>query len=105
MDLDQMIAVLEAAKRGEVVEQRSFMQPADNWEPQGGAYWNFAMFDYRVAPKEMTLVEELRVHEHILTVCGRAANRIEELEECMAPSTWSTDELINEIRARMLDKC
>jgi hypothetical protein len=56
MTLDEMIAVLEAAKRGEKIEMR---HGEYDWMPNKTPTFNFEQCDYRIAPKK-TLVEELR---------------------------------------------
>jgi len=57
MDLDSMIAVLEAAKRGEEIEVLN----SAGWHICVNPEFSFPMDRYRIAPKkEMTLVEELR---------------------------------------------
>jgi hypothetical protein len=110
MTLDDMIAVLEAAKRGEKIEYKV----NGMWCPCDHPVFNFYSNEYRIAPKkEMTLVEELRIHERILTVCGRAAdkivelrlavhnrdNRITELEQ-YGLQDYTTDELLAELKRR-----
>ena len=52
MTLDEMIAVLEAAKRGEKIEQFcTFSDHTQVWLPYAGNPFNFAAYDYRIAPK------------------------------------------------------
>ena len=104
MNLDQMIEVLQAAKRGEEIEVLN----SAGWVICVNPEFSFPMDRYRVAPKEMTLVEELRGDYVSSVLQKRAADRIEELESYA--KNWSinnvtTDELIEEIRTRMLDKC
>ena len=104
MTLDDMIAVLEAAKRGEKIEWMNYA--SKSWDTYKFAEFNFVDYEYRIAPKkEMTLVEELR------TVCPegmtrklreRAADRIEELEKiAFTLEHRPTDELLAEIARRV----
>ncbi len=85
MELDQMIEVLQAAKRGEKIE----VLIGGEWLRLIDPNFNFQSFSYRIAPKkEMTLVEELRLCVSPYAVVPRdifkrAADRIEELEEIL----------------------
>ena len=104
MTLDDMIAVLEAAKRGERIE--ACAHGASNWFGCTGDGFNTHEYDYRIAPKkEMTLVEELRAYADQVGRHGdlfiSAADRIEELEKSIYnPSVWHTDELLAELKRR-----
>ena len=97
MNIDDMIAVLEAAKRGEDIEAKNPVTAV--WEPIDASRFNF--FDYRIAPKpQMTLVEELREMGGRLRL--EAADRIEELESrpYSGIEHRTTDELLAEIARR-----
>ena len=83
MQISEMIAVLEAAQRGEAIEFAA--KGGSGWLPNTDDYFNFCSCDYRIAPKkEMTLVEILRTVDLSWTdfgdLCTKAADRIEELE-------------------------
>jgi len=98
MNIEEMIAVLEAAKRGEKIEMLSVSDLGDGWGIASTPQWNFSDFDYRIAPKQMTLVEELRMATGWdRGVAIRAADRLEELER--HAKSWG--ELIHEIKRRM----
>ena len=82
MNIEQMIEVLQAAQRGEEIEFR-YIHSSKGWNPNTADAYDFAHYDYRIAPKkEMSLVEELREwsksSQHFLF--SKAADRIEELE-------------------------
>ena len=64
MKVPEMIEVLQAYERGEQIEYRNDDR---NWEIATHPSWSFKDFDYRIAPKKMTLVEEL--------LAGHANNR------------------------------
>jgi hypothetical protein len=105
MDLDQMIDVLQAAKHGEKIECK--ITDGACWVPHYDDIWDFNTYDYRIAPKpRMPLVEELRAAAQASTsLANRAADRIEELEKSIYnPSVWHTDELLAELKRRMLDR-
>ena len=104
MTIQEMIAVLEAAQRGEEIEYRgvdSGKWKLCDYQP----CWSFSTNDYRIAPKkEMTLVEELREGVYHGSIRHRAADRIEMLEEQAAYQTvgkFTTDELLAEIARRI----
>jgi hypothetical protein len=97
-DIDSMIEVLQAAKRGEKIEYTSI---AHGWIPAAEPSWDFSSNAYRIAPKkEMSLVERLRV---VGGVGDEAADRIEELEGFGKKSLYcyATDELLAEIARRV----
>ena len=99
MDIDSMIAVLEAAKNGEKIECKH--KVSDYWEHAITPHWDFMTKDYRIAPKQMTLIEELRAWP-VRELAQRAADRIEELEKAL-PVLWkdiTTDELLAELKRR-----
>ena len=48
MTLDEMLAVLQAAKAGKVIETR-FRGPAEVWCRTNSPDWNFEEYEYRVA--------------------------------------------------------
>ena len=108
MNIDDMIEVLQAAKRGEKIEYRYIHADKNSlWmdNTSAGAF-DFAHYDYRIAPKkEMTLVEEARrwATSDPNSLLSRLADRIEQLEEAQnAPlSLFTTDELIDEIKRRI----
>ena len=79
MNLDSMIAVLEAAKRGEAIEKQD---ACGHWSECINPKFSFPISHYRIAPKkERNLVEQLRAWGASPgNVIQRAANRIEELE-------------------------
>ena len=101
MSLDDMIAVLEAAKRGEKIEVWK-----GAWETMIDNRFNIPLWNYRIAPKpQMTLVDELRMSFSITpldSLINRAADRIEELES--HAKNWApmltTDELLAELKRR-----
>ena len=108
MKIDEMIAVLEAAKRGEKIEWNNQGQWV-LWRPE---QFNFIGYTYRIAPKkEMTLVEELRdvvdfkvsSFDCVRDTCLRAADRIEELDRPYPPTIAqsTTDELLEELKRRV----
>jgi hypothetical protein len=106
MTIDEMLEVLQAAKRGETVECR--LCGASTWKPIpfNQPSWAFDKFDYRIAPKkEMTLVERAReeAQDDPDSLLWKLADRIEELEaalESIQPSEYTTDELLAEIKRR-----
>jgi hypothetical protein len=109
MNISEMIMVLKAYERGEKLEYRLRGESKDSdWQRVIGSWWNFAGFEYRIAPKkEPTLVEELRlcaesggVSEETLI---KAADRICELERVNAKPIdyYTADELLTEIKRRM----
>jgi hypothetical protein len=101
MDIDSMIEVLRAAKRGEQIEKQD---ACGHWSECINPKFSFPISHYRIAPKkEMTLVEELRKYydQHKAPVYKEAADRIEELEKSIYnPSVWHTDELLAELKRR-----
>jgi hypothetical protein len=107
MKIPEMIAVLEAAERGEQIEYRSYGSSfSDPWgKCLGSPKWDFSHLEYRIAPKkEVTLVEELRKIYELggKGICTRAADRIEELEKCILfPVQVSTDKLLAELKKRV----
>jgi hypothetical protein len=110
MTLEQMIEVLQAAQRGEAIQQK--LKASHKWGMpvyfSNEYLYDFTMFDYRIAPKkELSLVERLR---HLSCRLGspadiltEAADRIEELES--HARNWApmltTEELLDEIKRRM----
>ncbi len=113
MTLDEMIAVLEAAKRGEKIEFRE-VGTNNRWESNTNPFWGFNEFEYRVAPK-MTLVEELQLADTSGRLAGcllrRAANKIEELErrltlniaaEALTIQFFTNNDLLAEAKRRKL---
>ena len=102
MDIDSMIAVLEAAKNGEKIETANV---CGEWTEV--TFSNFP--NYRIAPKkEMTLVEQLRSLKpfgYQSQTCCDAADRIEELERKWTEKNPSrlltTDELLAELKRRV----
>ena len=115
MKISEMIAVLEAAKRGEVIE--CSVKGTHTWLSSNNDAWNFMQYNYRIAPKkEMSLVEELRLADkqghRAEDLIRRAANRIEHLEarekyldsaliQAKRIEHCTTDELLAEIKRRM----
>ena len=102
MNIDDMITVLEAAKRGERIE---YNDPYSGWRGTADPTFDFGSYDYRIAPKpQMTLVEELRNVAHSTTsLHSRAADRIIELEGRPFPPTIDqidTDKLLAELKRR-----
>jgi ABC-type transport system involved in cytochrome c biogenesis ATPase subunit len=101
MKISEMIEVLQAAERGEVIESTTKM--FENWTEVFDPVFDFHRLNYRIAPKkEMTLVERLRgwtgkdMHD--------AADRIEELEKNIALLDLHyvpTDDLLAEIARRV----
>ena len=119
-NIDQMIEVLEAAKRGEAIEMRKIGSAI--WIDVEDPNWNWSDWTYQVkAPKKMNLVEELRGNgtNDLFGLLKRAADRIEELEEQNAALNkkvtesvhqwiaakplycYDTDELLAEIARRI----
>jgi hypothetical protein len=106
MKIEDMIAILEAAKRGEKIEHLPKGYPNTVWQPKDHEGINTFMYDYRIAPKkEMTLVEEARCYDKAgftNTFIHKLADRIEELEK-VTHRTWrfvDTDELLAELKRR-----
>ena len=108
MTIQEMIEVLQAAKRGEKIEVQT--DPfSDCWQEWKGTVIHLDL-NYRIAPKKaMSLVEELRHYGGIDSndlwgrLCRNAADRIEELEK-VTHRTWrfvDTDELMAEIARRV----
>jgi hypothetical protein len=58
MELDEMIAVLQAAKEGKKLELRSRKIDTD-WSDCTDSIWNFAGFDYRIKPEPEPTREEI----------------------------------------------
>ena len=111
MNIDEMLEVLQAAKRGEEIEVRYHCEIPESWRDVGTIdVWNFSSCDYRIAPKkEMTLVEELRnlakfgVPDGLMGgLLTRAADYIERLEKPQADPLCSAsiDQLLAEIARR-----
>jgi hypothetical protein len=105
MNIDDMIAVLEAAKRGEKIEYRGV--ESGIWKLcTEQPVWNFSTNDYRIAPKpQMTLVEELRWPDRTepkIDLMRRAADRICDLERInyIHLTHYTTDELLAELKRR-----
>ena len=100
MKIDEMIEVLQAAKRGEKIEVRE----GGSWYEHLDGAWNFDAKDYRIAPKkERGLVEQLRAWGASPgNVIQRAADRIEQLEMDSITSmvNVTTDELLAELKRR-----
>jgi hypothetical protein len=105
MDLDSMIEVLQAAKRGEKIE----------WEVRPGVWgiapsFNFAGYEYRIAPKQMTLVDKARalansdiVGTDSRKMLNQLADRIEMLQnkyDGYSITDHATDELLDELKRR-----
>lgn len=51
MTLDEMIAVLEAAKRGEQIQHRAREFEDWDWSDSPDPTWDFDSYDYRVKPR------------------------------------------------------
>ena len=108
MNIDDMITILEAAKRGEQIETRYHCEISERSHSFDGE-WRFDMRDYRIAPKQMALVEELRdvvgfkvsSFDCVRDTCLRAADRIEELEKSEPIVAFSDRELLEEVKRRM----
>lgn len=49
MTIDEMIAVLQAAKEGKAIQARLRNSPTDQWEVVSPS-WNFAQCDFRIKP-------------------------------------------------------
>jgi hypothetical protein len=87
MKIAEMIAVLEAAERGERIECR-VKEGTGVWRPREHEGIDTHTFVYRIAPKKESLVEELRNLKSTkvsdwLDITNRAADRIEELERLL----------------------
>jgi hypothetical protein len=102
MDINEQIAVMQAFRDGAVVECR-FQGTNNDWEPWQHRSLNFAGYDYRIAPKRLTLVEELRAASEFETsLARRAADHIEGLERgVFVIGKLTTDELLAEIARRI----
>ncbi len=50
MNISEMIEVLQAAKRGEIIESKH--KASDHWEYVITPHWDFMAKDYRIAPKK-----------------------------------------------------
>ena len=103
MNIEEMIAVLEAAKRGEKIEVQSNID--NTWHLEANCDWAFDCKKYRIAPKKMTLVERLRhgLKPHCLLDMDDvklAADRIEWLET-KPLEHFQNVELIAELMRRM----
>jgi len=108
MKTNEMIEVLQAAERGEKIEMLNIFLPDDGWEEfrTHTNNWNFSAFDYRIAPKKVTLVERLRngLKAHCLLDMDDvkvAADRIEELEEILHTNV---DRIDNDLLMKLLKK-
>ena len=104
MHIDEVIAVLEAARRGEDIEMRFHCELKERWWPFDDE-WRFDTRDYRIAPKQMTLVERLRYfkgHVGMESICAQAADRIEELEKSGSIFAFNNRELLEEVKRRMV---
>ena len=104
MNIDDMIAVLEAAKRGEEIQWLNLSD--DMWVTWKHKVFNFADYTYRIAPKkEMTLVDELRTYADQVGRHGdlfiSAADRITELEEILH---HNLDRIDNDLLMTLLKK-
>ena len=51
MTIDEMIAVLQAAKEGKQIQARSKHYPDGGWRDTDISSWHFFPFDYRVKPE------------------------------------------------------
>ena len=120
MNLDDMIAVLEAAKRGEKIEvlkerfdPREAPDHTDVWKPiVGPVLFNMPMDRYRIAPKkEMTLAEEARRIVACVNICeGLDTELLEAGISAMKSTVWTRmatgrlrkqrDELLAELKRR-----
>ncbi len=108
MKITEMIEVLQAAQRGEKIEFRFLHANVDaEWRTCNGKNFNFIDFNYRIALKKLSLVEELRVlgkthpYATAAVVIMKAADRIEELENGLILWEHATDdELIDELKRR-----
>ena len=112
MELSEMIEVLKAYEKGEKIECRQQKgNRAAPWGEVTDPSWSFDCLDYRIAPKKMTLVEELRdvakeagvFNLPVEQVVLRAADRIEELEGFGKKSLYcyTTNELLVELGRRV----
>ena len=102
--------VLKAYERGEKIEVSHYCEIPETWRDleTTTVLWNFPSCKYRIAPKKLSLVEELRlcaesggVQRELLI---KAADRIEELEKALeydCSKELTTDELLAEIKRRM----
>ena len=105
MEIKAMIEVLQAYERGERVDVL-LDGYAKVWGEWGGKVLHMDV-TYRIAPKQMTLVEELRSHEGkaFWDVQKRAADRIEELEEILNENVYRIDnDLLMSILKKRLRK-
>ena len=89
------VELFEAKERGEKIELLSYQGVWREWD---GASW-VDHWQFRIAPKQMTLVEELWSKQDKL--CDRAAARIEELEKSEPIVAFSDRELLEELKRRM----
>ena len=89
MKIEDMIAVLEAAKRGEKIECKGKMA---DWRGCPDPLWSFDTNEYRIAPKnivsELRAVNDLWKWKDLRELCKRAADRIEELEKINDALSW-----------------
>ena len=108
MKISDMVEVLQAAERGEVIE---YGGGNNSWLPNTALNFDFKRYDYRIAPKkrELSLVEELRTlnpqfYSEWKDIAARAADRIEDLERSEPIIAFTTNELLVELGRRMLDR-
>ena len=96
-----LLELAQAKERGERIE---LFNHYDNvWKMWDGFAWQ-ADWKFRIAPKKLSLVEELRANRHLNSeLTKRAADRIEELEKETRcdPSKLTNGELIHELKLRM----
>ena len=96
--------LFDAFDRGEEIEF-NYGDGYSGWERWEGNSW-YRSAEFRIVKKEMSLAEELREAYKKGRYSGdllcRCADRLDELEECMSPSTWSTEELLDELKRRMV---
>ncbi len=96
--------LFDAFDRGEIIEF-NYADRDGGWDKWEGNSW-YRSAKFRIVRKEMSLAEELREATKTGRYAGdllcRCADRFDELEECMAPSTWSTEELLDELKRRMV---
>ena len=52
-DIDHMIAVLQASKKGKTIQSRHRSYESSDWiDVAGSNMWDWYMFDYRIKPAE-----------------------------------------------------
>lgn len=92
MTIDEMIAVLRAAKEGKVIQFRDKEQQL-KWHDCILQSWNFHLYDYRVKPEVLRYKVALMQYQHdtlAIVGCTTEPDR-KSMEEHHAFVRWLTD--------------